>query len=846
MKNKTITSFLAVILSITMAVPTMAATIDKGTTGNKTYKAEWKICQHTLTFNPNGGTLNGNTSKALDFGSPYGELPTPSHQTKEFNGWFTEKEGGEKVTENTIMNNEDVTIYAHYEDKEYNVTLHGQYARDNRTIKVTPGKPYGPLGDITQKGDRFIGWYTDADGGTQVTSDDIVNITSDQDLYPHFTRNSAIINYDANGGTNKVSKQSVLENSDFPTYDYSAPGAKNKYKKGEENEPERDENHYFDGWSMTKYSDEDSAHYQYSDGKPYYDVCHSWGVDISHGVSQRSGNVEEIINYTVWRPSFKINYHLNGGEGKSLEYKKFANPYWSSSNYYSSEYRQKPTRKGYIFDGWYLTPECNDNRCYGKNGPNDPKDVDLYAKWELNDIIFDYNYENKNNETESGINYIKYSSDKSGSLPKDPERSGYTFVGWYTDPVKGEKVTKLNEQTLKNAPLKNDIFYPDMSWGSTPVNTKYHETEESYHYVLYAHWTPNTYTITFDSKGGTVSQSTKQVKVGETYGTLPTPTKSGCTFYGWSYTQYPSTTEYLIKPNFIFNMSKDLTLYAIWYELSDATSFYFDQQKGSYAIFRNQSISNIFLNQRISEDKAWFMNYGKKNNTAPVPVYSTKAYKFLGYYTAPNGGGTQYFDEKGNATRNWDKTTDLVLYAKWGEADAIKIKLDGNEATSNGTTEVTAKYTQNMPNITIPKKEGMKFKGYYYRFKDGNNEYITYYYNENGKGIRPYDMDSSQTLVAEWEPVAYTVQLDPNGGNIKECTSGMVTFNIEYDLTFGDGYAITKDKTKYIGLPVPERNNYVFIGWFIDKNGGAEVLNDQVVTTKNVTKLYAHWARASE
>ncbi len=51
--------------------------------------------------------------------------------------------------------------------------------------------------------------------------------------------------------------------------------------------------------------------------------------------------------------------------------------------------------------------------------------------------------------------------------------------------------------------------------------------------------TTNEYTVTFDANGGTIqgygnsSKATKQVTYGETYGTLPTPTREGYTFAGW-------------------------------------------------------------------------------------------------------------------------------------------------------------------------------------------------------------------------------------------------------------------------------------------------------------------------
>ena len=44
----------------------------------------------------------------------------------------------------------------------------------------------------------------------------------------------------------------------------------------------------------------------------------------------------------------------------------------------------------------------------------------------------------------------------------------------------------------------------------------------------------NYYTVTFDPNGGTVDQTSKSVKYGEKYGTLPIPTREGYTFKGWN------------------------------------------------------------------------------------------------------------------------------------------------------------------------------------------------------------------------------------------------------------------------------------------------------------------------
>ena len=56
--------------------------------------------------------------------------------------------------------------------------------------------------------------------------------------------------------------------------------------------------------------------------------------------------------------------------------------------------------------------------------------------------------------------------------------------------------------------------------------------------------------VTFDANGGTVSIPSKTVKVGDTYGELPTPTKEGYFFKGW-------TNENLFEPQAFYDVGKD-------------------------------------------------------------------------------------------------------------------------------------------------------------------------------------------------------------------------------------------------------------------------------------------------
>lgn len=51
---------------------------------------------------------------------------------------------------------------------------------------VSYGEPYGELPTPVRSGYAFLGWFTEADGGTEVKATDTVSITADQTLYAHW------------------------------------------------------------------------------------------------------------------------------------------------------------------------------------------------------------------------------------------------------------------------------------------------------------------------------------------------------------------------------------------------------------------------------------------------------------------------------------------------------------------------------------------------------------------------------------------------------------------------------------------------------------------------------------
>lgn len=160
---------------------------------NHTLYAQWTAKRYTVTFmDSDGSTVSTMT---VTYGSTYGVLPSMTRTGYTFNGWFTASSGGSRVTESTTVTTaSDHTLYAQWTPNTYTVGfVHCE--NDTSAYKyytVSYGSPYGdeinsrPLS--IRPANIFLGWYTEREGGTEITSETIVTTASDHTLYGHWRR----------------------------------------------------------------------------------------------------------------------------------------------------------------------------------------------------------------------------------------------------------------------------------------------------------------------------------------------------------------------------------------------------------------------------------------------------------------------------------------------------------------------------------------------------------------------------------------------------------------------------------------------------------------------------------
>lgn len=215
------------------------------------------------------------------------------------------------------------------------------------------------------------------------------------------------------------------------------------------------------------------------------------------------------------------------------------------------------------------------------------------------------------------------------TLPSNPARSGYTFAGWYTAASGGSQVTT-----------------------STTVSS-------SSNHTLYAHWTANSYTVSFDPCGGTTPTASKSVTYGSAYGTLPTPEKTGQTFGGW-FTEASGGTQKTASTT--VSTASNHTLYAHWTGATYTVTF--NANGGSCAT--------------ASKNVTYGAAYGE------LPVPTRNGYSFLGWYTAASGGELVTEETAVNIPNGH------TLYARW-EPMSILHLWDANTQTETTVTRILMK-----------------------------------------------------------------------------------------------------------------------------------------------------------
>ncbi len=365
-----------------------------------------------------------------------------------------------------------------------------------------------------------------------------------------------------------------------------------------------------------------------------------------------------------------------------------------------------------------------------------------------------------------------------------PTRSGYTFLGWSTDPsdttkeyVGGDSITLRSNKTT----------------------------------TLYAVWEEIkvTWTLTFDANGGSGAPSMLSEKVaGTSYvWTLPStkPVLEGYTFSGWARSASSTVGGYQPNGEFV-SYVQDAVLYAVWEESASGYEFHviFDDAKGSGGPGSiDMTDSSKTVNIRIPETKPTragyeFMGWGVNAGTSAVAYYPGETYTF----------------SQGTTT----------LFAVWKQFTYVLTLYDtdtsGNRKTVEGVGVGEVSVT--IPSDYIPTRSGYTFSGWSVA-KGGSASY------QPGQIIK---LTENLSLFGVW---VKSDEVEP-----------AVHFNVTCDESQSTTVTLKKADDGTYRFPKYDliREGYTFLGWADVDNAPAAVYHEGDVidmSTPKVLQVYAVW-----
>lgn len=327
---------------------------------------------------------------------------------------------------------------------------------------------------------------------------------------------------------------------------------------------------------------------------------------------------------------------------------------------------------------------------------------------------------------------------------------------------------------------------------------------------LVAQWSPNPYTISYNSNKPSKASSSVTGSTGQTdlvYDQTGNLAYNGFSITGWSFVNWNTkadgsgTTYQAGQQIQNMNNGQNTTLYAQW--RPNVYTLILDDQ---YAVKSGTTLAFE------KYDYNWYKESNAKtslNNKVSVP--SKTGQIFGGYYTGKKGNGEQWIDENGKIKIKANKISSMkTVYAKWTPA-VYKITLDNQGANKGeeGTGTVwekynigfysdvatTKQYTDSNKKIICPKKKNYTFGGYWTVKNDYNQSNGQQLVDGNGEiniaANTLFEKDS--TVYAKWLPNTYKINLDNQGADIDKGTSayyekyGILNYTslAEYDVNTG-------------------------------------------------------------
>ena len=447
-----------------------------------------------------------------------------------------------------------------------------------------------------------------------------------------------------------------------------------------------------------------------------------------------SGNTFTISNVTsaqsctitLTPESYTLTLDANGGSVSTT----------SKTVTYDSTYGEvpTPTRTGYTFNGWYgpnIMPYgdfSNTNTNIWKPNQNvkvsqgngyyqviyNQTDSTPGLIWESTESLnlLELNKTYTLSMKVKGINTSKIEISIYDSLIKSYEisQSEFTVVQTTFSLTSKEKIYILLFEYLPTLNSGFQIEWLKIEEGNvaTPFKaTSSTKVTTPSDHKLVANWTANTYSVTFNPNGGSVSTTTKNVTYGSTYGDLPTPTRTGYTFNGW-YNKIYNNTFSLSSLNDAWNYTSVVSS-----GLKPGVTYWINIDKAELISGTATEFTTFLYDFASSKDLYRIENSFGTNVNYEIPVPSN-------IDTSHDIRILVYSGYAGNTENNATKYTNYSIYGTNKTTNTKYTPTSVVETPAN--QELIASWKKNSTSLAaIIQSNGVNENGYRYEGSDPNN-----------------------------------------------------------------------------------------------------------------------------
>lgn len=462
---------------------------------------------------------------------------------------------------------------------------------------------------------------------------------------------------------------------------------------------------------------------------------------------------------------------------------------------YGSTYGDLPTpeRKGYTFLEWRTNNGNNSGLVTSDTKVTITSNQTLYARWDTNKYTITFVYNNGTSNTTKNVTY----NSTYGTLPS-PTKSGYIFNGWATS--SGTIISSTDKVSITS------------------------------NITLYAQYSGNSYLITFDAKGGTVSTPTKNVVYSSKYGDLPTPKRAGYSFTGWRTGNGNNSA--LIKSDTTVSIASNHTLYASWNPNKYTITFV--SNSSSDKLYSNGEVVYFNPNENAVCTSTDYVN----NDEKTLYKGCLKWYAYLDSNEATTvklmlNDNVKIYSSLTDNTENKDAVINELEPKGWDSSilNSINIisaneiaEIVGNSSFTLGDniTGISSTYNWLFENIRLDgTTSSYDYWGYITStlYSGNSGEMLYYVFMNNLANVDSGGMDFQIT------PIGIRPSIVVSKSVLASNTVGTKT--VTYDSTYGT-------------LPTPTKDGYSFLGWYT--TGGVKIEATTKVTITSNQTLYAQWA----